>query len=175
MLRRGATVTGQVVGPDGQPVRDAWIFSRIILDPRLGRMAELERSPSTARCATAVSRSTGSTPMPRFPSISSTPGASWARRESLGQVDRAHDIANRTVASRRRDDRLLDSPWPAGRSPSGSSPAAPPGRGSSIPTASRSRDVYRVDIIITMVVTPGPPCQSRDRARPASSPPTRPT
>ena len=33
MLRRGATVTGQVVGPDGQPVRDAWIFSRVILEP----------------------------------------------------------------------------------------------------------------------------------------------
>ena len=36
VLRRGATVTGQVVGPDGQPVRDAWIFSRVILDPRQG-------------------------------------------------------------------------------------------------------------------------------------------
>ena len=36
VLRRGATVNGQVVGPDGQPVRDAWIFSRIILDPRRG-------------------------------------------------------------------------------------------------------------------------------------------
>ena len=33
VLRRGETVTGQVVGPDGQPVRDAWIFSRVILDP----------------------------------------------------------------------------------------------------------------------------------------------
>ena len=36
VLRRGATVTGRVVGPDGQPVRDAWIFSRLILDPSLG-------------------------------------------------------------------------------------------------------------------------------------------
>ncbi len=34
VLRRGATVKGRVLGPDGQPVRDAWIFSRIILDPR---------------------------------------------------------------------------------------------------------------------------------------------
>ena len=33
VLRRGATVEGRVVGPDGQPVRDAWIFSRLILDP----------------------------------------------------------------------------------------------------------------------------------------------
>ena len=36
VLHRGATVKGQVVGPDGQPVRDAWMISRIILDPRSG-------------------------------------------------------------------------------------------------------------------------------------------
>jgi RNA polymerase sigma factor (sigma-70 family) len=36
VLRRGMTATGQVVGPDGQPVSNAWIFSRVILDPRLG-------------------------------------------------------------------------------------------------------------------------------------------
>jgi hypothetical protein len=35
-LRPGVTVQGQVVGPDGQPVQDAWMISRIILDPRLG-------------------------------------------------------------------------------------------------------------------------------------------
>ncbi len=34
VLRRGATVTGQVVGPDDRPVREAWTFSRVILDPR---------------------------------------------------------------------------------------------------------------------------------------------
>ncbi len=32
-VRRAATVGGQVVGPDGQPVRDAWIFSPVILNP----------------------------------------------------------------------------------------------------------------------------------------------
>jgi hypothetical protein len=32
-LRRGATITGRVIGPDGQPVPDAWIFSRVILRP----------------------------------------------------------------------------------------------------------------------------------------------
>ena len=36
VVRRGATVEGRVVGPDGQPVRDAWIFSRLILDPSRG-------------------------------------------------------------------------------------------------------------------------------------------
>ncbi len=34
VVRRGATVKGQIVGPDGQPVREAWMFSRVILDPR---------------------------------------------------------------------------------------------------------------------------------------------
>jgi hypothetical protein len=33
VLRRGATMVGRVVGPDGQPVRNAWIFTRLILDP----------------------------------------------------------------------------------------------------------------------------------------------
>ncbi len=32
-LRRGVTVSGQVVGPDGQPVQDAWMISRIFLEP----------------------------------------------------------------------------------------------------------------------------------------------
>ncbi len=30
-LRRGAAIHGRAVDPDGQPVRDAWIFSRIVL------------------------------------------------------------------------------------------------------------------------------------------------
>jgi RNA polymerase sigma factor (sigma-70 family) len=30
-LRPGATIAGRVLGPDGQPVREAWIFSRVIL------------------------------------------------------------------------------------------------------------------------------------------------
>ncbi len=33
VLRRGVTVTGRVVGPDGQPVHKASFFSRVILDP----------------------------------------------------------------------------------------------------------------------------------------------
>ncbi len=36
VLRRGATVAGRLAGPDGEPVRDAWIFSPLILDPRHG-------------------------------------------------------------------------------------------------------------------------------------------
>ena len=36
VVRRGATGSGQVVGPDSQPVREAWMFSPVILDPRAG-------------------------------------------------------------------------------------------------------------------------------------------
>jgi hypothetical protein len=36
VLRRGATLEGRVVGPDGQPVREAWIFSRLIIEPSQG-------------------------------------------------------------------------------------------------------------------------------------------
>jgi hypothetical protein len=35
-LRRSMTVKGQVVGPDGQPIRDAWILSQIIMMPTAG-------------------------------------------------------------------------------------------------------------------------------------------
>ena len=35
VVRRGAAVRGEVVGPDGQPVREAWTFSPVILDPAL--------------------------------------------------------------------------------------------------------------------------------------------
>jgi hypothetical protein len=33
MLRKGTTVSGRVVGPDGQPVQYAWIVSRVCLPP----------------------------------------------------------------------------------------------------------------------------------------------
>ena len=132
VLRRGATVEGRVVGPDGQPVRDAWIFSRLILDPSRRGSERAGPAAITASCATVGSRSAGSTPMPRSPSISSSRSASWAPSST-------------SRSSRRR----------AGRSPSGSSPAGPPGRGSSIPTASRSRNRCAT-LSITMVVTPGP-------------------
>ncbi len=32
-VRRGVAVKGQVIGPDGQPVQEAWIISRIVLGP----------------------------------------------------------------------------------------------------------------------------------------------
>src|SRR5262249_28668177 len=33
-LRASKPISGRVIGPDGQPVRDAWIFSRVILQVR---------------------------------------------------------------------------------------------------------------------------------------------
>jgi protocatechuate 3,4-dioxygenase beta subunit len=35
-LRRGITVKGQVIGPDGQPVGETWLISRVILEPAPG-------------------------------------------------------------------------------------------------------------------------------------------
>ena len=32
-LRRGVTVTGRIVGPDGEPVRDVWIIGRATIEP----------------------------------------------------------------------------------------------------------------------------------------------
>jgi hypothetical protein len=36
VIRRGAMAEGRVVGPDDQPVGEAWIFSRLILEPSEG-------------------------------------------------------------------------------------------------------------------------------------------
>jgi RNA polymerase sigma factor (sigma-70 family) len=36
VLRRGATVTGRIIGPDGQPVRETWMIGRTILQPSAG-------------------------------------------------------------------------------------------------------------------------------------------
>jgi RNA polymerase sigma factor (sigma-70 family) len=33
VLRRGTTVNGRVVGPEGQPIQDAWMISRVFLEP----------------------------------------------------------------------------------------------------------------------------------------------
>ena len=32
-LRRGATVKFRLIGPDGQPARDVWVYSRAVLGP----------------------------------------------------------------------------------------------------------------------------------------------
>ena len=32
-LRRGMTIHGQVIGPDGRPVPDTWMISRVVLGP----------------------------------------------------------------------------------------------------------------------------------------------
>ncbi len=46
-LRRGATVKGQVTGPDGQSVPNAYLFSRVILDPSGGIWRRWTGRPST--------------------------------------------------------------------------------------------------------------------------------
>ena len=121
VLRRGATVKGQVVGPDGQPIRDAWMISRIILDPRRGVWRSWTgRHHGNVRNGRFEIH--GLDPDTEIPVYFLEPEAKAGRASSTSR------------ASRR----------PAGRSPSGSNPAAPPRRGSSVPAASRSRDVYPV-------------------------------
>ena len=65
-LRRGTTVKGQVTGPDGQPVLNAYMISRIIPDPRTG-MWRTAIGSGHASARAVVSRSTDSTPIPRYP------------------------------------------------------------------------------------------------------------
>ena len=143
VLRRGATVTGHVVGPDGQPVVDALVFCRAILDPqrsayRAGPVA------STVKCKTAISRSAGSIPIPSPRSISSTRSASWAWPSASGQVgDREPVTAGwNLVAPPRRGSSMpaasrWSEPYPRRRSPWSSRPARPTSRGPTWAASSR--------------------------------------
>ena len=47
VLRRGVTIKGQVSGPDGHPLGNVWMISRIMLGPRQGTA----RKPSVGRRA----------------------------------------------------------------------------------------------------------------------------
>ena len=117
VLRRGATVKGRVVGPDGQPVRDAWIISRIILESETRAGGGAGTAAIMATCASGRFEIHGLDPETEIPVYFLDP------KRKLGGVV---NLSGKSAARR--------------RSPSGSSPAAPPGRGWSIPTASRSRD-----------------------------------
>ena len=127
----GVTVKGQVVGPDGQPVVDAWMLSRIHLSRNSSPAPNMVAAITTAPRATAGSSCTGSIPIPRFPCRSSNRSASWARPSA----SRASQAA-------------------ASRSSSSSSRAPRPRRGWSGRAASRSPDTNTRDLI-SMVVTPG--------------------
>ena len=48
MLRPSMTVNGRVVGPDDQPIQDAWMISRVFLPVTPAAMAALGRSDTTA-------------------------------------------------------------------------------------------------------------------------------
>ena len=64
VLQPGVTVKGQVVGPDGEPVVDAWMLSRIHLSPslapRMARRLPRHRTQRPVRAARARSRFRGS-------------------------------------------------------------------------------------------------------------------
>ncbi len=127
VLRRGATVTGQVVGPDGQPVRDAWIFSRSVLDPPSRGAWGVWSELPWPRCLGGRFGVRGLDPDSEVPVyVLDAEEQAWAaRRQPLGQ----------------------SSPAAAPKSPSGSNPAAAaksavcrPGRQAGR-RASRRRDV----------------------------------
>src|SRR5439155_21740177 len=81
-LRRGTALRGRVVGPDGRPVPDALVFSRIVLQTPRGadgnRSGSRRPAAAGARCATAASPCTGSMPTSRSPPSSSSPSGSSA-------------------------------------------------------------------------------------------------
>ena len=82
-LRRGMTVKGRVIGPDGRPIPDRpAMIGRVFLMPSPGAWLSW-RLNYQAACETAGSRSTGSTPTPKSPSTSSSRSTSWARRSML--------------------------------------------------------------------------------------------
>ena len=86
VLRRGATVEGRVVGPDGQPVGDAWIFSRLILDPSQGACEVLDR-PLSWQGEQRPFRDPRARPRCRGPRLLPRAGAqAGSRRQPLGQV-----------------------------------------------------------------------------------------
>ncbi len=120
VLHRGAFIKGRVVGPDGQPVHDAWMFSRLSSDGRL-RLGDPGVPGSTAARATASSSCTESTPAHALSSTSSSRNGS-SEQQSIYR------------GSRRAVRRLR----------CGSSPAARPKRDSSVATENRSQCVCRL-------------------------------
>ena len=131
VLRRGATVTGQVVGPDGQPVLDAWIFSRAILDPRRGTTRPWHgRIHGTG--ATGVSNPRARCPCRDSRLLPRPEAQAGRRRQPCGRTGRRRSDHRPARTLRHGQARLID---PGGKPVAGRLP-----RG-----------------FVVMVVTPGPP------------------
>ena len=142
-LRRGVTVNGHVVGPDGQPIREAWIISRIVTEARTEVWRNWE------------GRTHGKVREGRFALHGvdldvETPVSFFDPRSKLGATVNlsGKSIALMTIAN--RTGRVApgatiafgDKSLPRGPIMVKLEPCAPPGRGSSILTATRSRRVY---------------------------------
>ena len=88
-LRRGLTVAGRVIGPDGNPVAKAIAFGRTYVPYRGSRGPLQYRSMAMhrrSRCATAASKSPVAIPRNRARSISLTASTSWGNRKARRQI-----------------------------------------------------------------------------------------
>ena len=129
-LRRGVTVKGRVIGPDGQAVPDAWMLSRI----HLGRKTSL--GWMWLGSSHAIARN-GQFELHGLDPESEVPVFFLEPKRKLGRLSAF--LANRPAAS---------------RSSSSSSRAPRPRRGWLGPTASRVGG-FTPQRLISMVVTPG--------------------
>ncbi len=84
VLKRGATVKGRAVGMDGQPVRDAWIFSGIIINGRRNWPLDLHLQVQDGHFVLH-----GLAPDVEAPVFFLDPrGKTWCDSQCLGQVER---------------------------------------------------------------------------------------
>ena len=160
VLRRGLTVKGRVIGPDGQPVPDARMVSRFILMPSRGALAFLagriprSRTQRPVRAAWPGNRFRGPRLLSRTEAKAGYPGESLgqvgirrtghrpprvqrhgqgAARRLLGKADRG---VSRPVSHRdgRHSRPVLDEPPQGGRGPPGGRKGLPlPDRSHQLP------------------------------------------
>ncbi len=79
VLRRGVTVKGEILDPDGKLAKDAWMISRIIMPTPHCAVEIMVQGAPYRRRPMASSCCTDSIPTSRLPSISSIRNANWLR------------------------------------------------------------------------------------------------
>ncbi len=135
-LRRGATVKFRLIGPDGQPARDVWVYSRAVLGPTAASATRMWPGPGRGRTSwpfrgpRARPRDRGPRPLPPARTASSArPSGLSGKMAAQGPVTVRLEPCGLAMA------RLV----------------GPDGK----PVTGQPRGVR-----VTMVVTPGPPVRS---------------